>query len=80
MIRISVWALSNICRGTIGSPSHFNMVSPALPILAKLLCHWDTEVLYVVCWALSYLCDGPNERIQTVIDANICSTLVKLLM
>jgi len=56
------------------------MVSPALPILAKLLCHWDTEVLYVVCWALSYLCDGPNERIQTVIDANICSTLVKLLM
>lgn len=43
-------------------------VRVCLPILARLLMHSEPEIITDACWALSYLSDGPNHKIQAVID------------
>jgi HEAT repeat protein len=78
MLRNATWTLSNFCRGKPQPP--FELVKPALPTLAKLIYSPDTEVLTDACWALSYLSDGPNDKIQGVIQAGVCHRLVELLM
>jgi importin subunit alpha-1 len=55
-------------------------ISPALPVLAKLIYMLDDEVLIDACWAISYLSDGSNDKIQAVIEAGIPRRLVELLM
>lgn len=55
-------------------------ILPALPILSKLVYSLDDEVLIDACWAISYLSDGANEKIQAVIEAGIPRRLVELLM
>ena len=51
-----------------------------MPTLAQLIYSPDEEVLTDACWALSYLSDGPNEKIQAVIDTGVPRRLVDLLM
>lgn len=58
----------------------FVQVRPALPALERLVHSNDEEVLTDACWALSYLSDGPNDKIQAVIEAGVCPRLVELLM
>lgn len=48
-------------------------------MLAKLVYSLDDEVLIDACWAISYLSDGSNDKIQAVIEAGIPRRLVELL-
>ncbi|KAK9218743.1 hypothetical protein WN943_007380 [Citrus x changshan-huyou] len=77
MLRTATWTLSNFCRGKPQPP--FNQIRPALPVLAQLIRSNDEEVLTDACWALSYLADGTNDKIQAVIEAGVCPQLVTLL-
>ena len=78
MLRNATWTLSNFCRGK--PQPDFEMVRPALPTLAQLIFSPDEEVLTDACWALSYLSDGPNEKIQAVLESGVCRRLVELLL
>ncbi|KAJ6836161.1 importin subunit alpha-2-like [Iris pallida] len=78
MLRNATWTLSNFCRGK-PQPS-FEQTRPALPALERLIHSNDEEVLTDACWALSYLSDGTNDKIQAVIEANVCPRLVELLL
>jgi importin subunit alpha-6/7 len=40
----------------------------------------DDEILIDACWAISYLSDGSNDKIQAVIESGVCRRLVDLLM
>ncbi|KAL3531516.1 hypothetical protein ACH5RR_010838 [Cinchona calisaya] len=78
MLRNATWTLSNFCRGK--PQPQFELTKPALPTLARLIHSNDEEVLTDACWALSYLSDGTNDKIQAVIDAGVCPRLVELLL
>ncbi|KNC85315.1 hypothetical protein, variant [Sphaeroforma arctica JP610] len=77
LLRNATWTLSNICRG---KPAvDMCQVKEALPIFKSLIYRADREVLIDICWGLSYLTDGENEKIQAVLDLDITKRLVNLL-
>lgn len=76
-IRNVTWTLSNLCRGK--PAPDFEVVRPALPLLARFLFSQDTETVTDACWALSYISDGPDYRIQAVLNAGVAPRLVELL-
>ncbi|KAK3036752.1 hypothetical protein RJ639_029717 [Escallonia herrerae] len=78
MLRNATWTLSNFCRGK-PQPA-FDQTRPALPALQRLIHSTDEEVLTDACWALSYLSDGTNDKIQAVIEAGVCPRLIELLL
>lgn len=78
LLRNATWTLSNFCRGK--PAPEFELVRPALMVLAQLLFAADEEVLVDACWALSYLSDGENVKIQEVLRTGIARRLVDLLM
>jgi len=79
MVRNATWTLSNFCRGK-NPPPAWEMISVALPVLSMLIYSNDEEVLTDACWAISYLSDGDNNKIQAVIESGVCRRLVELLM
>jgi hypothetical protein len=51
-----------------------------LTVLTKLIYLLDDKILIDTCWAISYLSDGSNDKIQAVIESAVCRRLVDLLM
>lgn len=77
-IKHGTWAISNLCRGK--PLPDFELVKDAIPILARVIMKEDDlEVLTDATWALSYLSDGSDSRIQCVIDTGCVPRLVSLL-
>lgn len=77
LLRNAVWALSNLCRGK--PQPKLEQVAIALPVLASLMNHHDDEVVVDATWAVSYISDGANDRIQVVLEAGVLARIIQLL-
>jgi len=54
-------------------------VAQAVPTLAKLLMIADDEVIMDTCWALSYVTDGGDDRIDMACNAGVVPLLMNIL-
>ena len=85
LLRISTWALSNICDGQPQTASYSQMkkskfdLPGVLNALSHIIYNEDTEVQSHGCWALSHLCDGPSPFVEEVVASNVCAKLIELL-
>ncbi|CBH11762.1 importin alpha subunit, putative [Trypanosoma brucei gambiense DAL972] len=77
IVRNATWAISNLCRGKPAPPLHYLL--PTLPALANLLFHGDLEIATDASWAISYVSDGPHERVQAVLDTGVVPRVIELL-
>ena len=77
IIRNATWTISNLCRGK--PAPDFTYVKLALPLLGRLIFSQDMETITDACWALSYLSDGPNDRISAVLQSGVAPRVVELL-
>ena len=77
-VRNASWTLSNICRGR--PAPDFTLISRAISSLAKVLLENDSEeIISDVCWAISYISDGGQEHIPSLLETNVLPRLVQLL-
>jgi importin subunit alpha-1 len=72
------WTLSNLCRGK-PQPA-LAMVQAAIPALCYLVCNSKVDDITTdALWALSYISDGDDDRINAILlaDSGITKSLVK---
>ena len=79
MLRNATWTLRNFCHGKWPQPDWGDLISPAIPVLSKLIHSSDDEVLINTCSAISDLSDGSNDKVQAMIKAGVVPRLVELL-
>ncbi|XP_074588121.1 importin subunit alpha-1b-like [Curcuma longa] len=77
LLRIATWTLSNLCCGS--PPAALEHTKPAIQILQHLIFSSDERIIVDACRALASIADGTSERIQAVIEADVCPLLVELL-
>lgn len=78
LLRNCTWTLSNFCRGK-PQPA-LETIYPAIQALGMLMkATTDKETMADVAWALSYVSDGSNERIEAVVGQGIVPSLINLL-
>lgn len=78
LVRNASWALSNLVRGR--PIPDFNKVKRAVPSLCKVLMENDHEdILIDVCWALSYISDGGECKVPSLISTNIFPRIIQLV-
>ncbi|QQP40715.1 Importin subunit alpha [Caligus rogercresseyi] len=74
-LRNITWVISNLCRNKDPYPP-LEVTRLCMPVLARLVHHTDDQVLTDACWALSYISDGSDERIQWVVEAGVVPRLL----
>jgi len=78
LLRNCIWTLSNFCRGKPQPP--LPLIMSAIPTLANILSHnTDQASLVDATWALSYISDGDDNRIQAVVSAGVVPALIEML-
>ena len=55
-------------------------IMDCLIVVFQLLYSHDSRIVTDSCWAAAFLSDGPNHKIQLVINSGIVQRLVELLM
>ncbi|KAJ3448605.1 importin alpha [Anaeramoeba flamelloides] len=77
IIQNANWCLSNLCRGK--PRPKFSKVGKAIPIFAHLINQNHLQLVIDACWGLSYLSDGNDLNINSVIDAGVIPKMVEFL-
>jgi importin subunit alpha-6/7 len=73
-----IWTVSNLCRGK-PTPDMMYLAPLLAPLGEVLFRPVSMDVLVDAVWALSYLSDGPNHRIEQVMRTGITSKLIEFL-
>ncbi|KAJ6235500.1 importin subunit alpha-4 [Anaeramoeba flamelloides] len=77
IIQNTNWCLSNLCRGK--PRPKFTKVCKAIPIFAHLINQNHQQLVIDACWGLSYLSDGNDLNINSVINAGVVPKMVEFL-